>query len=79
MMMMLNKNVVMPVDISVSISLLPLVQDLTSTAQFAFGLQNRMWPCLRKYPSPISILTVMESSVPSAAPSVPILKTATRM
>ena len=37
---MLNKNVVIPVDNSVSISLLPFVQDFKRTLQFTFGLQN---------------------------------------
>ena len=37
---MLNKNVVIPVDNSVNISLLPFVQDFKRTFQFTFGLQN---------------------------------------
>ena len=69
----------MPVDISVSISLLPLVQDLNSTRPFAFGRQKRIWLNFRKYTSPMSMLTVMDKNVPHAAPKVPISSTATKI
>lgn len=79
MMIRLNKKVVIPVDISVNISLLPFVQDLKRTVQFNLGLQNLIWLYFRKYPNPISILTVMERKVPQAAPSVPMSNRATKI
>lgn len=48
MIIRLNKNVVIPVDISVSISLLPLVQDFRRILMSVFGLQNLIWLYFRK-------------------------------
>lgn len=44
----LNSRVVMPVENSVNISLLPLVQDLSSTFASALGRAKRMLPNRRK-------------------------------
>lgn len=79
MMIRLNRKVVIPVDISVSISLLPLVQDFRRILQSGFGQQNLIWLNFRKYPRPISMLTVMDRKVPQAAPKVPMLSRPTKM
>lgn len=73
----LNKNVVIPVDSSVNISLLPLAHDLSKTFQSILGLVNLMLLNLRKYTNPISMLIEIDDRVPKAAPMVSKLNMAT--